>query len=54
MKYVTLKVVDDKEVNPDEKIEDISETQVISTETIKSEITTQVIKIPVKKKEHMF
>jgi len=48
VKYVTLKVVDDKEVNPDEKIEDISETQVISTETIKSEITTQVIKVPVK------
>jgi len=48
VKFVTLKVVDDKKVNPDENIEDINENQVISTETIKSDITTHVVKAPVK------
>ncbi|HMT95414.1 MAG TPA: energy transducer TonB [Ferruginibacter sp.] len=47
IKFVKLIVVDDKEVKPVEKIEDLNENQAISSQTIKSENTIQVVQAPV-------
>ena len=47
IKFTPPKIVKDEEVKPDEKIEEIKEDQVISSETVKSENTTQVVQAPV-------
>jgi protein TonB len=50
VKFTPPKIVKDEEVKPDEKIEEIKEEQVISTETVKSENTTQIVQAPVEDK----
>ncbi len=47
VKFTPPKIVKDEEVKPDEKIEEIKEDQVISTKTVESENTTQVVQAPV-------
>src|SRR5574343_1335046 len=47
IKFTPPKIVKDEEVKPDEKIEEIKEEQVISTKTVESENTNQVVQAPV-------
>jgi protein TonB len=47
IKFTPPKIVKDEEVKPDEKIEEIKEDQVISTKTVESENTSQVVQAPV-------
>ncbi|HMJ48634.1 MAG TPA: energy transducer TonB [Ferruginibacter sp.] len=50
VKFTPPKIVKDEEVKPDEKIEEIKEDQVISTKTVESENTTQIVQAPVEDK----
>jgi len=50
VKFTPPKIVKDEEVKPDEKIEEIKEDQKISTETVKSDNTKQVVQAPVEDK----
>ena len=50
VQFTPPKIVKDEEVKPDEKIEEIKEDQVISTKTVESENTTQVVQAPVEDK----
>ena len=47
IKFTPPKIVKDEEVKPDEKIEEIKEDQVISTKTVESDNTNQVVQAPV-------
>jgi protein TonB len=47
VKFTPPKIVKDEEVKPEEKIEEIKEDQVISTETVKSDNTDQIVQAPV-------
>lgn len=47
VKFTPPKIVKDEEVKPDEKIEEIKEEQVISTQTIESENTNQIVQAPI-------
>jgi protein TonB len=47
IKFTPPKIVKDEEVKPDEKIEEIKEDQVISTKTVESDNTSQVVQAPV-------
>lgn len=47
VKFTPPKIVKDEEVQPDEKIEEIKEDQAISTKTVESENTNQVVQAPV-------
>jgi protein TonB len=47
IKFTPPKIVKDEEVQPDEKIEEIKEDQVISTKTVESDNTNQVVQAPV-------
>jgi len=47
VKFTPPKIVKDEEVKPDEKIEEIKEEQVISTKTVESENTVQIVQAPV-------
>lgn len=47
IKFTPPKIVKDEEVKPDEKIEEIKEEQVISTKTVESENTNQVVQAPI-------
>lgn len=47
VKFTPPKIVKDEEVKPDEKIEEIKEDQVISTKTVESDNTNQVVQAPV-------
>ena len=50
VKFTPPKIVKDEEVKPDEKIQEIKEDQKISTETVKSENTQQIVQAPVEDK----
>jgi len=50
VKFTPPKIVKDEEVQPDEKIEEIKEEQVISTKTVESENTNQIVQAPVEDK----
>lgn len=50
VKFTPPKIVKDEEVQPDEKIEEIKEEQAISTKTVESENTNQVVQAPVEDK----
>jgi protein TonB len=50
VKFTPPKIVKDEEVKPDEKIEEIKEDQVISTKTVESENTVQIVQAPVEDK----
>jgi len=50
VKFTPPKIVKDEEVKPDEKIEEIKEEQVISTKTVESENTVQIVQAPVEEK----
>jgi len=50
VKFPPPKIVKDEEVKPDEKIEKIKENQVISTKTVESDNTKQVVQAPVEDK----
>jgi len=50
VKFTPPKIVKDEEVKPDEKIEEIKEDQVISTKTVESDNTKQVVQAPVEDK----
>ncbi|MBS1741743.1 MAG: energy transducer TonB [Bacteroidetes bacterium] len=50
VQFVPPKVVKDEEVKPDEKIEEIKEDQAISTKTVETENTNQVVQAPVEDK----
>jgi protein TonB len=50
VKFTPPKIVKDEEVKPDEKIEEIKEDQAISTETVKTENTEQILQAPVEDK----
>jgi protein TonB len=50
VKFTPPKVVKDEEVKPDEKIEEIKEEAVISTKTVESENTNQIVQAPVEDK----
>lgn len=50
IKFTPPKIVKDEEVKPDEKIEEIKDEQVISTKTVESENTNQVVQAPVEDK----
>ncbi len=50
VKFTPPKIVKDEEVKPDEKIEEIKEEQVISTKTVESENTNQIVQAPVEDK----
>ncbi|MBI3882673.1 MAG: energy transducer TonB [Sphingobacteriales bacterium] len=47
IKFTPPKIVKDEEVKQDEKIEEIKEEQAISTQTVKSENTEQIVQAPV-------
>jgi protein TonB len=47
VKFTPPKIVKDEEVKPEEKIEEIKEEQVISTKTVESDNTNQVVQAPV-------
>jgi protein TonB len=47
VKFTPPKIVKDEEVKPDEKIEEIKEEQVISTQTVESENTSQIVQAPI-------
>lgn len=47
VKFTPPKIVKDEEVKPEEKIEEIKEDQVISTKTVESDNTEQVVQAPV-------
>jgi protein TonB len=47
IKFTPPKIVKDEEVKPDEKIEEIKEDQVISTKTVESENTNQIVQAPI-------
>ena len=50
VKFTPPKIVKDDEVKPDEKIEEIKDDQVISTKTVESDNTKQVVQAPVEDK----
>ncbi|MDB5202592.1 MAG: hypothetical protein JWQ27_2001 [Ferruginibacter sp.] len=50
VKFTPPKIVKDEEVKPDEKIEEIKEEQVISTKTVETDNTTQIVQAPVEDK----
>lgn len=50
VQFTPPKVVKDEEVKPDEKIEEIKEEAAISTKTVESENTNQVVQAPVEDK----
>ena len=50
VKFTPPKIVKDEEVKPDEKIEEIKEEQQISTKTVESDNTNQVVQAPVEDK----
>jgi len=50
VKFTPPKIVKDEEVKPDEKIEEIKEEQVISTKTVESDNTQQIVQAPVEDK----
>jgi len=50
VKFTPPKIVKDEEVKEDEKIEEIKEDQVISTKTVESENTDQIVQAPVEDK----
>lgn len=50
VKFTPPKIVKDEDVKPDEKIEEIKDDQVISTKTVESENTKQVVQAPVEDK----
>ncbi|MEO8174369.1 MAG: energy transducer TonB [Sediminibacterium sp.] len=50
VQFVPPKVVKDEEVKPDEKIEEIKEDQAISTKTVETENTNQIVQAPVEDK----
>ncbi len=50
VKFTPPKIVKDEEVKEDEKIEEIKEDQVISTKTVESENTNQIVQAPVEDK----
>jgi len=50
VQFVPPKVVKDEEVKPDEKIEEIKEEAAISTKTVETENTNQVVQAPVEDK----
>jgi len=50
VKFTPPKIVKDEEVKPDEKIEEIKDDQVISTKTVESDNTKQVVQAPVEDK----
>jgi len=50
VKFTPPVIVKDEEVKPDEKIEEIKEDQVISTKTVESENTAQIVQAPVEDK----
>ncbi len=50
VQFVPPKIVKDEEVKPDEKIEEIKEDQAISTKTVETENTNQVVQAPVEDK----
>ena len=50
VQFVPPKVVKDEEVKPDEKIEEIKEDQAISTKTVETDNTNQVVQAPVEDK----
>jgi periplasmic protein TonB len=50
VKFTPPKIVDDKEVKPEEKIEEIKDDQVISTKTVESDNKVQVVQAPVEEK----
>lgn len=50
VKFTPPKVVKDEEVKEDEKIEEIKEDQVISTKTVESDNTKQIVQAPVEDK----
>ncbi len=50
VKFTPPKIVKDEEVKADEKIEEIKEEQVISTKTVESENTVQIVQAPVEDK----
>jgi protein TonB len=47
VKFTPPKVVKDEEVKPEEKIEEIKEDQVISTQTVESDNKIQIVQAPV-------
>jgi len=47
VKFTPPKIVKDEEVQPEEKIEEIKEDQVISNKTVESENTDQIVQAPV-------
>lgn len=47
VKFTPPKIVKDEEVAPEEKIEEIKEDQVISTKTVESDNTEQIVQAPV-------
>lgn len=50
VKFTPPKIVKDDEVKPDEKIEEIKDDQVISTKTVESDNTKQIVQAPVEDK----
>ena len=50
VQFTPPKIVKDNEVKPDEKIQEIKDDQVISTKTVESDNTTQVVQAPVEDK----
>ena len=50
IQFTPPKIVKDEEVKPDEKIEEIKDDAVISTKTVESENTTQIVQAPVEDK----
>jgi protein TonB len=50
IKFTPPKIVKDEEVKPEEKIEEIKEDQVISTKTVESDNTQQIVQAPVEDK----
>lgn len=50
VQFTPPKVVKDEEVKPDEKIEEIVEEAAISTKTVESDITEQIVQAPVEDK----
>ncbi len=50
VQFTPPKVVKDEEVKPDEKIEEIVEEAAISTKTVESDNTTQIVQAPVEDK----
>jgi protein TonB len=47
VKFTPPKIVKPEEVKPEEKIEDIKEDQVISTKTVESDNTNQIVQAPI-------